>query len=153
MKSRQTSARDWWKSASQLVGRNSNNVVIPPLNCSNNIVYDAVEKGEALNTFFSSQSNIDDTDKSVPADDTPPLRCLDRIVLRQHEVQDVLRLLDTNKASGPDVIHVKLLKVAHDIISKPVCAIFNINLITKHLPNKWRLANVTAVHKKKRIKT
>jgi hypothetical protein len=30
LKSRQTSARYWWKSASQLVGRNSNNVVIPP---------------------------------------------------------------------------------------------------------------------------
>jgi hypothetical protein len=52
LKSRQTSARDWWKSASQLVGRNSNNFVIPPLNCSNNIVYDDVEKAEAFNTFF-----------------------------------------------------------------------------------------------------
>jgi hypothetical protein len=78
LKSRQTSARDWWKSASQLVGRNSNNFVIPPLNCSNNIAYNDVEKAEAFNTFFLSQSNIDDTDKSVPADDTPPLRCLDR---------------------------------------------------------------------------
>jgi hypothetical protein len=63
--------------------------------------------------------------KSVPADDIPPPRCLDRIVLRQHEVQDVLRLLKTNKASGPDAIHAKLLKVAYDIISKPLCAIFN----------------------------
>jgi hypothetical protein len=97
LKSRQTSVRDWWKSASQLVGRNSNNFVIPPLNCSNNIAYDDVEKVEAFNTFFSSQSNIDDTDKLVPADDTPPLRCLDRIVLQQHEVQDVLRLLNTNR--------------------------------------------------------
>jgi hypothetical protein len=35
----------------------------PPLNCSNNIVYDDAEKAEAFNTFFSSQSNIDDTDK------------------------------------------------------------------------------------------
>ena len=115
----------------------------PPLNCSNNIVHDDAEKAEAFNTFFSSQSNIDDTDKSVPADDTPPPRCLDRIVLRQHEVQDVLRLLNTNKASGPDAIHAKLLKVAYDIISKPLCAIFNISLITKHFPNKWKLANVT----------
>jgi hypothetical protein len=58
--------------------RNSNNFVIPPLNCSNNIAYNDVEKAEAFNTFFLSQSNIDNTDKSVPADDTPPLRCLDR---------------------------------------------------------------------------
>jgi hypothetical protein len=57
---------------SQLVGRNSNNFVIPPLNCSNNIVYDDAIKAAAFNTFFSSQSNIDDTDKSVPVDDTPP---------------------------------------------------------------------------------
>jgi len=158
LKSRQTSARDWRKSASQLVGRNLNNFVLsplPPLNCSNNIVYDDVEKAEAFNTFFSSQSNIDDTNKSVPADDTPPLRCLDRIVLWQHEVQpalrclhrivlwqhkvqDVLRLLNTNKASGPDAIHAKLLKVAYDIISKPLCAIFNISLITKK--HNWKLS-------------
>jgi hypothetical protein len=45
----------------------------PPLIFSNNIVYDDAEKAEAFNVFFSSQSNIDDTDKSVPADDTPPL--------------------------------------------------------------------------------
>jgi hypothetical protein len=63
--------------------------------------------------------------------------CLDRIVLRQHEVQDVLRLLNTNKASGPVAIHAKLLKVAYDIISKPVCAIFNISLITKHFPSAF----------------
>ena len=69
-------------------------------------------------------TTLDDTNKSVPADDTPPLRYLDHIVLRQHEVQDVLRLLNTNKASGPDTIHAKLLKVAYDIISKPLCAIF-----------------------------
>jgi hypothetical protein len=68
---------------------------------------------------------------------------LDRIVFRQYEVQDVLRLLNTNKASGPDAIHAKLLKVAYDIISKPLCAIFNISLITKHFPNKWKLVNVT----------
>jgi hypothetical protein len=46
------------------------------------IVHDDAEKAEAFNTFFSSQSNIDDTDKSVPADDTPPPRCLDRIVFQ-----------------------------------------------------------------------
>jgi rRNA pseudouridine-1189 N-methylase Emg1 (Nep1/Mra1 family) len=40
------------------------------------------------------------------------------IVLRQHEAQDVLRLLNTNKASGPDAIHANLLKVAYDIISR-----------------------------------
>ena len=105
------------------------------------------KRPKLLIPFFSSQSNIDDTDKSVPADDTPPLRCLDRIVLRQHEVPDVLRLLNTNKASGPDAIHDKLLKVAYDIISKPLCAIFNISLKTKHFPNKWKLTNVTPVHK------
>jgi hypothetical protein len=79
-----------------LLGETQTILSSPPLNCSNNIVYDDAEKAEAFNTVFSSQSNIDDTDKSVPADDTPPPRCLGRIVLRQHEVQDVLRLLNNN---------------------------------------------------------
>ena len=29
-----------------------------------------------------------------------------------------------------------------------MCAIFNISLITKHFPNKWKLTNVTPDHKK-----
>jgi hypothetical protein len=29
-----------------------------------------------------------------------------------------------------------------------LCAIFNISLITKHFPNKWKLTNVTPVLKK-----
>jgi hypothetical protein len=57
-----------------------------------------------------------------------------------------LTLYTQNNCS--DTIHAKLLKVAYDIISKPLCAIFNISLITKHFPNKWKLANVTPVHKK-----
>ena len=32
--------------------------------------------------------------------------------------------------------------MAYDIISKPLCAIFNISLITKQFPNKWKLANI-----------
>lgn len=56
--------------------------------------------------------------------------------------------MESKGQKGPDAIHAKLLKVAYDIISKPLCAIFNISLITKHFPNKWKLANVTPVHKK-----
>jgi hypothetical protein len=48
---------------------------------------------------------------------------------------------------GPDAIHAKLLKVTYDIISKPLSAIFNISLKTKHFPNKWKLATVTPVPK------
>jgi hypothetical protein len=43
------------------------------------------KRPKLLIPFFSSQSNIDDTDKSVPADDTPPPRCLDRIVLNNQK--------------------------------------------------------------------
>jgi hypothetical protein len=127
-----TSLLHWFDKIKFFLSTNYVNSFVPGFSEVCQMVYNDVEKAEAFNTFFSSQSNIDDTDKSVPADDTPPPRCLDRIVLRQHEVQDVLRLLNTNKASGPDAIHAKLLKVAYDIISKPLCHVFDFGSLVRH---------------------
>jgi hypothetical protein len=43
---------------------------------------------------------------------------------------------------------IKIFGLFYIIVSN-MCAIFNISLITKHFPNKWKLANVTPVHKKR----
>lgn len=146
--SRATSIKDWWKIASKIAGFNKKDSEIPPLHYRNNIIYDDCAKAEAFNSFFSAHSNLQDVNKSLPDDDSPPDRCLDNITLHEYEVQDVLRLLNTNKASGPDSISARLLKVAHDILSKPLCAIFNLSLSQKYFPNVWKLANVIPVFKK-----
>ncbi|CAC5358291.1 unnamed protein product [Mytilus coruscus] len=65
---------------------------------------------------------------SVPTDETPPVTCLDNIILQEHEVKVILQITNVNKASGPDGISPRLLKIASDIVAKPLCYIFNLSL-------------------------
>ncbi|CAC5415948.1 unnamed protein product [Mytilus coruscus] len=76
--------------------------------------------------FRNKTSNISDENMSVPTDDTPPVTCLDNIILQEHEVKDILQITNVNKASGPDGISPRLLKIASDILAKPLCYIFNL---------------------------
>ncbi|CAC5381703.1 unnamed protein product [Mytilus coruscus] len=85
---------------------------------------------------------------SVPTDDTPPVTCLDNIILQEHEVKDILQITNVNKASGPDGISPRLLKIASDILAKPLCYIYNLNLTKMFYPLAWKLANVIPVFKK-----
>ncbi|CAC5356720.1 unnamed protein product [Mytilus coruscus] len=85
---------------------------------------------------------------SVPTDDTPPVTCLDNIILQEHEVKDILQITNVNKASGPDGISPRLLKIASDILAKPLCYIFNLSLTKMFYPIAWKLANVIPVFEK-----
>ena len=123
LKSNSTNIREWWGIASKIAGIKSKDSIIPPLNVHGNVLHSNLEKAEAFNTFFANQSNIDESNKNIPSIDQPPSVCLDHITLHKYEVEDVLRLLNTSKASGPDNISAKLLKVAWDFLSKPLCTI------------------------------
>ena len=56
-----------------------------------------MEKATLLNSYFSEQSNIDDSHASLPAFD-PPLITLNNIVITETGVEDVLKLLNTIQA-------------------------------------------------------
>lgn len=61
----------------------------------------------------------------------------DHIFLHEYEVQDALRLLNTNKASIPDVISVRFFKVAHDILTTPMGVILNLSLSINCFDVAW----------------
>jgi len=63
-------------------------------------------------------------------------------------VKDVLQIVNVNKASGPDGVSPRLLKSAYDIISKPLCYIYNLSLSSMYYPSAWKLANVIPAFKK-----
>ena len=53
-----------------------------------------------------------------------------------------------NGAPGPDIITTKVLDELKDIISEPLCIIFNKSVATGDIPEDWRTAHVTPVFKK-----
>ena len=64
------------------------------------------------------------------------------------EISDIIQILHPNKASGPDVISHKMLKLCPNSIALPLQIIFNKSLHQSKYPTNWKLTHVIAVFKK-----
>ena len=62
---------------------------------------------------------------------------------------ELLKTLDTSKATGPDNISNALLKHCSISLAKPLSIIFNLSLKTGIFPHMWKSANVTPIFKNK----
>ena len=56
--------------------------------------------------------------------------------------------INSNKASGPDGIHGKILKNCSESLAYPLSLILKVSYNTGSLPKEWKLANVVPIHKK-----
>ena len=72
---------------------------------------------------------------------------LEYIVLNEEEVEDVLKIINPSKVSGPDLINPRLLKEASSILKNPLCKLFNMSLQQAMFPRQWKRANVSPVFK------
>ena len=101
-------SKNWWNLVKSLLG-DSNNHSIPPIQTDGHIIHDA-KKSEMFNDFFYDQSNIND-DYLIPPDlDGPLYEKL--IIITETDVDDILKTLNTSKATGPDMLNPRLLKVS-----------------------------------------
>lgn len=53
---------------------------------------------------------------------------VDNIVIKEQDSIDIITILPSNKAIGPDTISHKVLKSTIDTIVKPLCLLFNRSL-------------------------
>ena len=63
------------------------------------------------------------------------------------DIADRLRVLDGNKATGPYNIHPYVLKQCAIAFSFPLCLLFQQSTDSGVVPESWKLANITPVHK------
>ena len=141
--------KEWWKLVKQFMKKTGiESDEIPPLNVNGQILYTNQEKANALNYFFIQQGNLINAE-------TDPLPHVERkdteireIILKEFEVKKAMTNLNPNKASGPDEINNKMLITAADIISTPLTKYFNRCLSQGKFPQKWKMANVSPIHKK-----
>ena len=102
-------------------------------------------KAELLNFYFYEQfsgpSNYN-THISWPNDQTFD------IDFNRNRVRKILSSVNSNKASGPDGIHGKILKNCSESLAYPLSLIFKNSYNTASLPREWKLANVVPIHKK-----
>ncbi len=70
------------------------------------------------------------------------------VVITNEAILEVIKSLNISKSPGPDNIHPRVLKETADVIVHPVHLIFENSLNAGVLPDDWKLANVSPIHKK-----
>ena len=63
-------------------------------------------------------------------------------------VRDLLLHLDCHKSTGPDGIHMRVLKKLAEVTAKSLSTIYRWSWSTGEVPEDWRLANMTTIYKK-----
>ncbi|KFO96995.1 hypothetical protein N300_05414, partial [Calypte anna] len=69
-------------------------------------------------------------------------------VILKDTVSDLLRCLDPHQSLGPDGIHPRVMKELTEELAKPLSIIYQQSWLTGDIPDDWKLANVTPIHKK-----
>lgn len=125
---------------------------IPPLQFFENgqptLAFSDIEKTETLNKYFSSISNIESANRSLPNLYYMCNNFFSDIHIEVQEVFDIISILPVNKAIGPDNISHRMLKYTKFSISKPLCMLFNKSLVENSFPNYWKIAHVLPLFKK-----
>lgn len=142
-------SKNYWTLVKSLMNLDSfDGHAIPPIQVGDDIISDLKQKAGVFNDYFCSQSDLNDSDKPLPNIPNRRTIGLSNIVITEKEVEDILKILDTTKATGPDLLNPRLLKEACNILKYPLCKLFNLSLETGIFPSNWKIANVTPVFKK-----
>ena len=94
------------------------------------------KKAELFNDYFCKQADLNDSENSVPGITDILINGLEQITITENEVEDILKILDTSKAIGPDLLNSRLLKEAASILKYPLCRLFNLSLTLSTFPSK-----------------
>ena len=112
-----------------------------------NLTENDKEKADVLNTFFSSvftEENLNHIPTLENKYETP----LKLLSITPEMVLKKLKRLKVNKSPGPDGMHPRVLKETAEAICTPLSIIFNKSLEEGKLPQSWKDAHITALHKK-----
>ncbi|TRZ16554.1 hypothetical protein HGM15179_010607 [Zosterops borbonicus] len=109
------------------------------------------EKAEMFNAFFASVFS----GKTTFPQDNCPLGLVDGIreqngppVIQEEAVRELLRHLDVHKSMGPDGVHPRVMRELADELVKLLSIIYQQSWLTGEVPDDWKLASVTPIHKK-----
>ena len=85
------------------------------------------KKVECLNNFFTSISNVDDSNTHLPTFQDKCPNTLSNISCTAPEIEILINSLNPNQATGPDNISIRMLKAVAKEISVPLYQFFLID--------------------------
>ena len=145
--------KKFWHIIRHFVKSNNTSGNIPPLvidsaGHQNVYCFTDEEKAECLNNYFTSISNVDDSNTQLPF---PQIKCqntVSSISCTPSEVETLIKLLNPNKATGPDNVSNKMLKAVAKEISLPLSLLFNRSFTEGVFADSLKESNVVPLFKK-----
>ena len=104
------------------------------------------EKENILNTFLSSVFTKTEDD-NMPEFKYGVSNSVCDITITTQKVRSLLQSLNISKSTGPDEFHPCFLQETAETIALPVTVLFNKLISEGKIPEEWKLANVTCIHK------
>jgi hypothetical protein len=101
--------------------------------------------------YFTLISKLNEENKDLPEIENRTDNIISDIQIRENEIEDILHTLDPQKASGPDRISYKMLKISPEKIAKPLRIIFNKSLAHGKYLSAWKITHVISIFKKGRF--
>jgi len=120
---------------------------VSTLKAHGTVATDSLSKAEMLNHQFRSvftQEVLTDMPTMGPS----PYAPMPQVVVSRQGVLSCLQKLDPNKASGPDGIPARLLKMSAENVVGMLTFIFQQSISLGSLPQDWKTANVAPLFKK-----
>ena len=106
------------------------------------------EKAEILSSFFSSVFTTEPPEDFIGIKPRSIRQRMIDISFSKQLVEAKLTKLKISKSTGPDYMHPRVLKELGNVISLPLSLIFQTSFTTGTVPEDWKTANITAIHKK-----
>ena len=147
-------SRKAWQLINELTSRQKNNASVKELKLNDNSVTNSHELSNAFNDHFSTIGTKLANEVPLVTDGSS---YADYIVssdnkfifspISSSNVFSLLNKLSKSKATGLDNISAKLIRECADLISIPLCNIFNNSLSSGLFPDDWKCARVTPLFK------
>ena len=138
-------SRDFWRIYRSF--SNKGKSLIPPLFNGPEVLTSAASKAELLAKQFSCNSTLDDTGHVLPEIQPKTDVNLSSLHITPEMVADVIKFLDSSKATGPDEIPVIVLQKCSPELSPILCRLFRKCIEESCCPSCWKQASVVPVFK------
>ena len=145
--------RKFWKVIRHFVENNSSSSAIPPLSSTlpsgeTQWAFTDEAKADCLNDYFVSISTVNDENTVLPPFEKLTNNSLSTVNCTENEIENLINVLNINKASGDDGISHRMLKGVAKSISKPLSILMNRSFNEGIFPEAWKVANVIPIFKK-----
>ncbi|KAI8479169.1 hypothetical protein Bbelb_430920 [Branchiostoma belcheri] len=142
-----------WKIINSFTGKTKSKCQVQKIRRSDeSCTSEPAEMAEEFNNYFSSCAA--DLARDIPVSEEDPLRHVPESTstfrlrpVEETEVLNELLRLKPKKATGVDKIPSRLLKDSAPIIVKPLAHIFNLSIASGEVPDDWKLAKISPIHK------